>query len=84
MNSSPSTVGLYEPDWDSLISYGVPEWMLDAKFGLRKSGRLVIQRLRLFDFPHTRVRLRKIVHRQERVRVPPTVFCVHQVERFLL
>ena len=26
--------GPYSPDWDSLISYGVPDWMLDAKFGI--------------------------------------------------
>lgn len=24
----------YQPNWESLISYGVPEWFTDAKFGL--------------------------------------------------
>lgn len=34
MNSIQQPNGPYTPDWDSLISYGVPDWMLDAKFGL--------------------------------------------------
>ena len=29
-----SPTGPYQPNWDSLISYDVPDWMLDAKFGL--------------------------------------------------
>lgn len=24
----------YQPNWDSLVSYGVPEWFVDSKFGL--------------------------------------------------
>ncbi|MEM7129370.1 MAG: alpha-L-fucosidase [Chloroflexota bacterium] len=34
MTNSPNLSGPYQPNWDSLISYGVPDWMIDAKFGL--------------------------------------------------
>lgn len=34
MNTYRRPDGPYEPNWPSLISYGVPEWMLDAKFGI--------------------------------------------------
>lgn len=32
-NPTPSNAP-YQPNWDSLISYGVPKWMIDAKFGI--------------------------------------------------
>ena len=30
----PAAAPIYEPSWDSLTTHQVPEWLLDAKFGL--------------------------------------------------
>ena len=34
MTNRSAVTGPYQPNWGSLISYGVPDWMIDAKFGL--------------------------------------------------